>query len=408
MLMLRGFELGQSGPSLRSETIRWSELSRGGRSTSSFSPFPEGDIDMSSNCFRRTVSPSLEFIVRDTRLECVLPFRPSHRPRSSASSFLLRGYQPTSADVTSTSPSPILALAVPEAYHGSPLLLGYKDVSASPWDVFQLSTCPYSVSRSHRSLRLCLPRLSSPLAPYRLRLSFEHANSARPSDGLVSDTGRRGTRCTQRPRRARMRAVCTVAMSQSQCLRLLRGTSFRLPFRRASSPSARPSTYAQCYINSSLCLQFRPRSLHTHPPPTPLSTMIYSARAIVPPNGFIPYGGRRVAVPPSSSSPNPARRRSSVVQLLADILPVVRTAKAEPLRRQRAQQGSPSMDACSPHVAQMKALGGVPLCRQRAHRGISSESSCPFDSAVQAKLLPVGGVPMCRQRAHRGSDTYAS
>ncbi|KAJ7059850.1 hypothetical protein C8F01DRAFT_1231753 [Mycena amicta] len=138
--------------------------------------------------------------------------------------------------------------------------------------------------------------------------------------------------------------------------------------------------------------------------------MLCSTRAIVPPNGFVPYGGRSVAQPaPSSSSPcspNPARRRSSVVELLADILPVMRTAKAEPLRRQRAQQGRPSTDACSSHVARMKALGGVPLCRQRAHRGISSSSS--YDSAVQAKLLPVGGVPMCRQRAHRGSDTYAS
>ncbi|KAJ7060059.1 hypothetical protein C8F01DRAFT_1143837 [Mycena amicta] len=123
--------------------------------------------------------------------------------------------------------------------------------------------------------------------------------------------------------------------------------------------------------------------------PLQTTTMLCSTRAIVPPNGFLPFGGRSVA-------------------LIANIVPVLRTTKAEPLRRQRAQQGSPSMDACSPHVAQMKALGGVPLCRQRAHRGISSESSCPFDSAVQAKLLPVGGVPMCRQRAHRGSDTYAS
>ncbi|KAJ7059885.1 hypothetical protein C8F01DRAFT_1143386 [Mycena amicta] len=142
--------------------------------------------------------------------------------------------------------------------------------------------------------------------------------------------------------------------------------------------------------------------------PLQTTTMLCSTRAIVPPNGFLPFGGRSVAVPPSSSSPVSTRRRSSIVELIANIVPVLRTTKAEPLRRQRAQQGSPSMDACSPHVAQMKALGGVPLCRQRAHRGISSESSCPFDSAVQAKLLPVGGVPMCRQRAHRGSDTYAS
>ncbi|KAJ7059904.1 hypothetical protein C8F01DRAFT_1084347 [Mycena amicta] len=131
--------------------------------------------------------------------------------------------------------------------------------------------------------------------------------------------------------------------------------------------------------------------------------MLCSTRAIVPPNGFVPYGGRRVAQPaPASSSPVSTRRRSSVVELLADIVP---TPKAEPLRlrRQRARQGSPSTDACSLHVAQMKALGGVPSCRQRAHRGISSdsESSSRYDSAVQAKVLPVGGVPMCRQRAPR-------
>ncbi|KAJ7059942.1 hypothetical protein C8F01DRAFT_1254044 [Mycena amicta] len=74
--------------------------------------------------------------------------------------------------------------------------------------------------------------------------------------------------------------------------------------------------------------------------------MIYSARAIVPPNGFVPYGGRRVAqaapAPFSASSPNPARRRSFVVEIFADILPALRTTKAEPLRRQRAQQGSPN------------------------------------------------------------------
>ncbi|KAJ7059928.1 hypothetical protein C8F01DRAFT_1294127 [Mycena amicta] len=138
---------------------------------------------------------------------------------------------------------------------------------------------------------------------------------------------------------------------------------------------------------------YRPSSLSSHPPTnitTNTTIMLYSARAIIPPNGFVPHGARRVAQPaPSSSSPslspNPARRRSSVVELLADILPVLRTTKAEPLRWQRAQQGSPSTDACSPHVAQMKALGGVPLCRQRAHRGISSgsESSSRYDSAVQ-------------------------
>ncbi|KAJ7059976.1 hypothetical protein C8F01DRAFT_1084403 [Mycena amicta] len=76
--------------------------------------------------------------------------------------------------------------------------------------------------------------------------------------------------------------------------------------------------------------------------------MIYSSRAIVPPNGFVPHGGRRVAQaapsPPSASSPNPARRRSSVVELLADIVPGLRTAKAEPLRRHRAYQGSPDTD----------------------------------------------------------------
>ncbi|KAJ7059853.1 hypothetical protein C8F01DRAFT_1084313 [Mycena amicta] len=128
--------------------------------------------------------------------------------------------------------------------------------------------------------------------------------------------------------------------------------------------------------------------------------MLCSTRAIVPPNGFLPYGGRSVAVSSSSpsSSPNPARRRSSIL----DIVPVRRTPKAEPLRlrRQRARQGNPP-----PHAAPVKpeVLGGVPMSRQRAHRGISSnsESSSRYDSAVQAKVLPVGGVPMCRQRAHR-------
>ncbi|KAJ7059835.1 hypothetical protein C8F01DRAFT_1084298 [Mycena amicta] len=174
----------------------------------------------------------------------------------------------------------------------------------------------------------------------------------------------------------------------------------------ASSPSARPSTYGQCYINSRLFAQFPPRSLHTHfitstlstiHPPQTTTTMLCSTRAIIPPNGFVPYGGRSVAQPaPSSSSPsspNPARRRSSV--------PVRRTPKAEPLRlrRQPARQGNPP-----PHAALVKpeAPGGVPMSRQRAHRGISSES---YDSAVQAKVLPMGGVPMCRQRAHRGSDS---
>ncbi|KAJ7059890.1 hypothetical protein C8F01DRAFT_1143415 [Mycena amicta] len=132
--------------------------------------------------------------------------------------------------------------------------------------------------------------------------------------------------------------------------------------------------------------------------------MLCSTRAIVPPNGFLPYGGRSVAVPPSSSSPVSTRRRSSIVELLADIVPAIRTAKAEPLRlcRQRAQQGSPP-----PLAAPVKpeVLGGVPMSRQRAHRGISSES---YDSAVQAKVLPVGGVPMCRQRAHGGSDRSSS
>ncbi|KAJ7060013.1 hypothetical protein C8F01DRAFT_207711 [Mycena amicta] len=102
---------------------------------------------------------------------------------------------------------------------------------------------------------------SSPLAPYRLRLSFEHADNVRPSEGLVldgEDVGRQ---------RARMRAVCAVAMSPSQCLRL-RGTSFRLPFRRSHHRLVifRPPLYLCAMLYKPLlCVQFPPRSLHTHP-----------------------------------------------------------------------------------------------------------------------------------------------
>ncbi|KAJ7059638.1 hypothetical protein C8F01DRAFT_1295634 [Mycena amicta] len=74
------------------------------------------------------------------------------------------------------------------------------------------------------------------------------------------------------------------------------------------------------------------------------TNMIYSSRAIVPPNGFLPYGGRAVAVGPPSSPPVSARRRLCVVDLIVDIVPVLRTTKAEPLRRHRAYQGSPNAD----------------------------------------------------------------
>ncbi|KAJ7051432.1 hypothetical protein C8F01DRAFT_640228 [Mycena amicta] len=75
-------------------------------------------------------------------------------------------------------------------------------------------------------------------------------------------------------------------------------------------------------------------------PPTPAftqTTMLYSTRAIVPANGFLPYGGRRVRAPPSSEastrSPGPsstqtqARRHISIVEQLA--LMVIPTSRLQ-------------------------------------------------------------------------------
>ncbi|KAJ7052420.1 hypothetical protein C8F01DRAFT_1090639 [Mycena amicta] len=102
--------------------------------------------------------------------------------------------------------------------------------------------------------------------------------------------------------------------------------------------------------------------------------MIYSTRAVVPPKGFVPYSGRRVAItsPPSlfsPSSPVATHRRSSVVKLLPT---VVVSAQAEPLCRQAAKLGlqnsnsvmSPSYYLDLAVKAMAKGMGGVPMCRQ--------------------------------------------
>ncbi|KAJ7059905.1 hypothetical protein C8F01DRAFT_206887 [Mycena amicta] len=100
-----------------------------------------------------------------------------------------------------------------------------------------------SVSGSHHCLRITF-RGDSPLAPYRIRLSSEHGDSARPSVGLVLEAGRRGPRCRQRPRRARMPAVCAlVVMSQTPPRDVSHSALHSASLTTASSPSARPSSY---------------------------------------------------------------------------------------------------------------------------------------------------------------------
>ncbi|KAJ7048361.1 hypothetical protein C8F01DRAFT_1192136 [Mycena amicta] len=205
-----------------------------------------------------------------------------------------------------------------------------------------------------------------------------------------------------------MRAVCTVSMSQA-------------PARDVIPPSIPPVS---------------PPPLHLPPAPPPILPYKPPALPIVPPRFLHTHPHRHHQHHYSPSKNNHALlysryrpsqrlfapwwsfcRCSPLVILsridpqtlihLAHIVPVCRTAKAEPLRlrRQRARQGSPSTDACSLHVAQMKALGGVTSCRQRGHRGISSGSESSYDSAVQAT---VGGVPMCRQRATRTRSAYGA
>ncbi|KAJ7048349.1 hypothetical protein C8F01DRAFT_1267686 [Mycena amicta] len=117
--------------------------------------------------------------------------------------------------------------------------------------------------------------------------------------------------------------------------------------------------------------------------------MIYSTRAVVPPNGFLPYGGRSVAIAPASSPPVTARRRLSVVDLIVEILPVLRTTKAEPLRRHRAYQGGPDTDDCPSY---------------------SSPSPCLSSSIVErlsSLVVPKAKAePLRRHPAQQGLDMY--
>ncbi|KAJ7058909.1 hypothetical protein C8F01DRAFT_1255324 [Mycena amicta] len=219
------------------------------------------------------------------------------------------------------------------------------------------------------------------------------------SDGLVSEQGEE-TRYSQSP------------LALLRCLRLS-PPSPRDVIPPSISPGCRvtvspppphlPHIPLSIYKLPSSAYDFLLGSLRTStsPLPTPLPTthypptMLCSTRAIVPPNGFVPYGGRRVAVavapsPSCPSFPEPTGRRSSVVELLVAI--VVPKAKAEPLRRQRAYQNSPTTDGSIPRDAPVKVLGGVPMCRQRAHRGSDSSSRHAYDAEEEA----MGGVPMRR------------
>ncbi|KAJ7059833.1 hypothetical protein C8F01DRAFT_1253938 [Mycena amicta] len=117
--------------------------------------------------------------------------------------------------------------------------------------------------------------------------------------------------------------------------------------------------------------------------------MIYSTRAVVPPNGFLPYGGRSVAVAPASSPPVTARRRLSVVDLIVEILPVLRTTKAEPLRRHRAYQGTPNTDD-SP-----------------SYPSPSPSSSSSIVKRLSSLVVPKAKAePLRRQAAQQGLNTY--
>ncbi|KAJ7059960.1 hypothetical protein C8F01DRAFT_1370223 [Mycena amicta] len=251
-------------------------------------------------------------------------------------------------------------------------LCSYNDVSAFLRDVIDLST------RSSSPIRVLVPPppSSAPTPHVWLRTDFACRSSMQtvPRHRMDlswtrEDVGRgAGNGC--------------VLSAQSQCLsRSASGSAGRHSGFRfaglitASSSSARLSTYAQCYINhysvyNSLPALFTP--IHTtinttiHPLQT---TMICSTRAVVPPNGFLPYGGRSVAIAAASTPPVSALRRLSAVDLIVEIVPVLRTTKAEPLRRQRASPnegigGSTFVPSTSPPRYQLRLrvflrLGGA-------------------------------------------------
>ncbi|KAJ7052394.1 hypothetical protein C8F01DRAFT_1261845 [Mycena amicta] len=104
--------------------------------------------------------------------------------------------------------------------------------------------------------------------------------------------------------------------------------------------------------------------------------MTYSTRAIVPPNGFVPNSGRRVAAtdaPPWSSFACAGKQPSKAF-------------------RMRNENTSPyHFDS----AVKAKAMAGVPMCGQRAHLGSGRSSWCAYDMEEEQQAM--GGVPMRRR-----------
>ncbi|KAJ7059858.1 hypothetical protein C8F01DRAFT_206110 [Mycena amicta] len=185
MRMLHGFELGQSGPSLRSETVRQAALSRGGRSISSFSPLPEGDNDMRRIAFDGVffrVSPEFIVMTFDPRATFRLCPSTAQLPPSSSSSNIPSTwfFSPMSVDIGGISRQP---MALPNSACRSPR--GISLLPAAPSPTSQplrgtSSTSPLDRAAPVRVLVSPQPPSSAPAPHLWLHTAYASRMSSRP------------------------------------------------------------------------------------------------------------------------------------------------------------------------------------------------------------------------------------